>query len=63
MTPAAAAPLTEEKIERHVESAMNALDRRLMQHSSPLHLSQAEYDSEVERLNRWANAQYAKVRR
>jgi hypothetical protein len=50
--------MTEEQIERKVERAMDALDARLMGNR----LSQAEYDAQVRELNKWAEAQYAKVR-
>jgi hypothetical protein len=46
--------LTEDQIERRVESRMNSLDARLMNGS----LTQAEYDKETHALNQWAEAQY-----
>jgi hypothetical protein len=46
--------MTEDKIERRVERAMDRLDARLMSGR----LSQAEYDREVVILDKWASQQY-----
>lgn len=42
--------MTEEQIERHVEAAMDALDRRFLKGA----MRQEEYDAEVRRIDRWA---------
>lgn len=49
--------MTEEQIERRVESRMDSLDARLMSGR----LSQAEYDAETRKLSRWADEQYKRV--
>jgi hypothetical protein len=46
--------MSEEKIERQVESKMDSLDRQLMSGR----LSQREYDQKVKDLNKWAEQQY-----
>ena len=43
------AGLTEERIERHAERAMDAVDRLFMGNR----LTQSEYDANVRRLDRW----------
>jgi hypothetical protein len=45
--------MSEEQIERAVESRTNALDRRLMRGA----ITQAEYDAEMRALSRWADQQ------
>lgn len=52
-------PLTEEQIERRVERITDNADRRLMSGS----LTQEAYGKEMADLNKWAEGQYAKVRR
>jgi hypothetical protein len=47
--------MTEEQIERHIERAMDSLDRQLMRGD----LSQADYNKAARELNNWAEAQYA----
>lgn len=47
--------MTEDQIERTVESKTNGIDRRFMAGS----LTQAEYDTEMRDLTRWADAQYS----
>jgi hypothetical protein len=42
--------LTEEQVERYVERATNGLDRLLMGR----HLTQADYDTNIRRLDLWA---------
>lgn len=46
--------MTEDQIERRVESRMNSLDRQLMSGS----LSQKDYEREVKALDQWAADQY-----
>ena len=43
--------MTEEQIERRVESYMNAADKALMRGS----MTQAEYDKHVKAIHRWAD--------
>lgn len=50
--------MTEEQIERRVESRMDALDRKLMRGE----LTQTDYDKAVSELDAWASEQYRKVR-
>jgi hypothetical protein len=49
--------MTEEQIERGVEVRTNAIDRALMDGR----MTQTEYDSSMESLNRWADANYERV--
>jgi len=51
--------MTEDQIERTVERRMNRLDYLFIGEQQ---MTQEEYDSEVAKLNAWANAEYAKVR-
>lgn len=50
--------MTNEQIERSVEIKSNAADSALMNGR----LTQAEYDTHMKELNRWADKQYEKVR-
>lgn len=51
--------MSEEEIERTVESRTNALDRRLMKGT----VSQAEYDTAMTELNTWAERELRLKRR
>jgi hypothetical protein len=51
------ATMTSEQIERSVELKTNAADNALMNGR----MSQAEYNSHMKELNRWADDQYARV--
>jgi hypothetical protein len=50
--------MTEYQIELSVEAKMNSLDRAFMNPANKM--TQADYDAEVKKLNRWANAQMAR---
>ena len=50
--------MTEYQIELSVEAKMNSLDRVFMNPANKM--TQADYDAEVKKLNRWANAQMAR---
>lgn len=51
--------MTEERIERTIEHAMDKLDERFMRGE----ISRAKYAHEVEKLDAWAEREYRKVRR
>lgn len=51
--------MSEEEIERSVESKMNALDRKFMNTA----MTQAEYDAEVRKINEWAENEYRTLRK
>jgi hypothetical protein len=50
--------LTEDQIERRVESMFDSLDRQLMRSS----IDQATYDAEAHKISKWADEQYASMR-
>jgi hypothetical protein len=47
--------LTEDQIERRVESMFDSLDRQLMRSA----IDQATYDAEAHKISKWADEQYA----
>jgi len=51
--------MTEEQIERSVESKTNAADSALMNGT----MTQVEYDAHMKELNRWAEDQFARVKK
>jgi len=46
--------VTEEMIERAVESKVNTLDRKFMKSN----MTQEDYDQKMREINEWADAQY-----
>jgi len=46
--------VTEEMIERAVESKVNSLDRKFMKSN----MTQEDYDEKMRKINEWADAQY-----
>ena len=46
--------VTEEMIERAVESKVNSLDRKFMKSD----MTQEDYDQKMREINEWADAQY-----
>jgi hypothetical protein len=51
--------MTEDQIERRVETRMNALDRKLLMGV----LTQDDYDLAVKQLDQWAQAEYSTLLR
>ncbi len=47
--------MTEQQIEARVEMMINSLDRKLMNRA----LTQAQYDAEVKKVDRWARREAA----
>lgn len=50
--------VTEEMIERAVESKINSLDRRFMKSD----MTQATYDEKMTEIREWADGQYARLK-
>jgi hypothetical protein len=46
--------LTEQQIERRVESAIDRLDRHLLSN----HITQEQYDRDIVSIDKWADQQY-----